>query len=198
MPESQEPLPNEPAGDTAQVGDAAQAGGPPPAIPPVGEGELAHSSIRFETRDVAFRFVLIVFVATVLVGATIFGLVYVFFRADTARLATRRESEFPLAEHPSNELPAEPRLEQVDRLAGIARENVYVRESAQEGQLDLYGETKEKGFVHIPIRRAMEALMEAPEGPLPVRKDVPTTNKDNGLLDSGSPNSGRKFREAPK
>jgi hypothetical protein len=158
------------------------------------DGNPAHPSIQFEPRDVQFRWVLIVSISFFCVGAVIFVLVYAFFRVDTARLASRRESEFPLAEHPSDALPAEPRLEEVDRLAGIARENVYLSLAAKEDQLRLYGETKEKGFVHIPIRRAMETLA----GHLPVRKEQPPAAKDNGLVDSGASNSGRMFRGASR
>jgi hypothetical protein len=188
MVESNEPRPDEPT-----------PGIPERAISRPGEqqtpdGKPAHPSIKFEPRDVAFRWVLIVSIAFFCIGAVIFSLVYAFFRVDTARVASRRESEFPLAEHPSNALPAEPRLEEVDRLAGIARENVYLRLAAKEDQLNLYGETQEKGFVHIPIRRAMETLA----GHLPVRKEQPAASQDNGLVDSGASNSGRMFRGASR
>ena len=90
--------------------------------------------------------------------------------------------------------PQKPRLEEVDRLAGIASENVYLRLAAKEEYLSRYGETAEKGFVHIPIRRAMETLA----GHLPVRKEQPAATKDNGLVDSGASNSGRMFRGASR
>jgi len=157
-----------------------------------GEQGGENPSIKFEHRDVPFRGVLIIAIIGVVIGATIFALVYWFFLADTQRLAYRRESEFPLAEHPSNTLPAKPRLEEVDRMVGDPREDVFRRLLAQEEQLESYGETKEKGFVHIPIRRAMESLA----GQLPVRKERPAPSKDNGLVDSGASNSGRLFRGA--
>lgn len=157
------------------------------------KAEVEHPSIKFEQRDISFRWVLIVAIAFFGVGAAMFILVFEFYRADTKRLASRRESEFPLAEHPSTALPASPRLEQIDRLAGIPAENVYLRLSAKEDQLELYGETGEKGFVHIPIRRAMESLA----GRLPVRKHSPTGGKDYGLVDFGASNSGRMFRGSP-
>jgi hypothetical protein len=186
MPESDEPIRDDQSN---------------PALP-AGEEEVLHSdgrienpSIRYEERDVSFRGVLIVAIIGTCIGVALFGLVYLFFRADTDRLASRRESEFPLAEHPSEEPPREPRLEQIDHLAGVARENAYLRESAKEDQLDSYGETKEKGFVHVPIRRALESLV----GHLPVRKESPPgPGKDNGLVDSGESNSGRMFRGAPR
>ena len=188
MAESNEPRPDESPPETSEGTIFRHGEEQTP------DGKPAHPSIKFEPRDVPFRWVLAVSIAFVCIGAVIFSLVYAFFRVDTARLASRRESEFPLAEHPSNALPAKPRLEEVDRLAGIASENVYLRMAAKEDQLNLYGETKEKGFVHIPIRRAMESLA----GNLPVRKEQPASSKDQGLVDSGASNSGRMFRGASR
>jgi hypothetical protein len=157
-----------------------------------GEPGQENPSIKYERRDVPFRGIFIIATIGVAVGATIFALIYWFFLADTRRLAYRRESEFPLAEHPSNALPAKPRLEEVDRREGTPGEDVFRRLVAQEEQLETYGETTEKGFVHIPIHRAMESLA----GQLPVRKERPTTSRDNGLVDSGASNSGRLLRGA--
>jgi len=186
MAESNQPLPE-------PTHNASEAEVTPHGDKPA-EGKLAHEDIKWETRDVPFRWVLIVSIAFVIIGSIIFTLVAAFFRAGTARLATRRESEFPLAEHPSNALPPEPRLEELDRLRESPRENVYVRMEAKEDRLNEYGTTAEKGFVHIPIRRAMERLA----GHLPVRKEQPSTNKDYGLVDSGASNSGRMLRGAPR
>jgi hypothetical protein len=193
MPESDEPIRDETPNH--QPNHAGQAGSLPHEDVLDPDGRIEHPSIHYEDRDVTFRWVLIVAIVGVCVGAALFGLVYAFFRADTDRLASRRESEFPLAEHPSEVPPPEPRLEQIDRLAGIARENIFLRESAKENQLDSYGETQEQGFVHIPIGRALESLA----GHLPVRKEPPPgPSKDNGLVDSGASNSGRMLRGAPR
>jgi hypothetical protein len=188
MAESGEPIREQPSNDAEQPGHL------PPEEVRTGNTELEHPSVNYERRDVPFRWVLLVAIVSVSVGAVIFALVYAFFRADTDRLASRRESEFPLAEHPSNELPVRPRLEEVDRRAGDAREDVYLRLLAKEDQLERYGETQEKGFVQIPIRRAMESFA----GKLPVRNQPPGPSKDNGLLDSGASNSGRIYRGAPR
>lgn len=158
---------------------------------PAGEPEQENQSISFEHRDVPFRPVLIIAIVGVGIGAAIFALVYAFFCADTDRLAYRRESEFPLAEHPSNALPARPILEQVEREEGKPGEDVYQRLLAQEAQLETYGDANEKGFVHIPIRQAIASVA----GQLPVRKERPAASKDNGLVDSGASNSGRMFRK---
>src|ERR1700722_4424892 len=144
---------------------------------PAGEPQPENPSIKFEHRDVPFRPILIIAILGAGIGAAIFALVYAFFRADTDRLAYRRESEFPLAEHPSNALPAKPVLEQVERLEGKPGEDVYQRLLGQEAQLETYGETNEKGFVHIPIRQAMDSVA----GHLAVRKEQPASSKDNGL-----------------
>jgi hypothetical protein len=162
-----------------------------PGEEPAGEPEQENPSIKFEHRDVPFRPVLIIAIVGAGIGAAIFALVYAFFRADTDRLAYRRESEFPLAEHPSNALPAKPVLEQVERLEGKPGEDVYQRLLAQEAQLETYGETNDKGFVHIPIRQAMGSLADH----LPFRKEQAASSKDNGLVDSGASNSGRMFRK---
>jgi len=188
MADTSEPLPGQPAGPLGQSGSQPEDEGLE------SQGRLEHPSIQYERQDVPFRWVLIVAVVGTCIGAAIFALVYAFFRADTARLATRRESEFPLAEHLSNTLPANPRLEQVDRMEGIPDENVYLSLLAKEDQLELYGDTNEKGFVHIPIHRAMETLA----GHLPVRKQPTGPAKDNGLVDSGASNSGRMLRGAPQ
>ena len=81
----------------------------------------------------------------------------------------------------------------MDRLAGIKSENVYIRQLASEDQLNRYGKSQEKGYVHIPISRAMQLLADH----LPVRKQIQGTTKDNGLVDSGASNSGRMLRGAP-
>jgi hypothetical protein len=185
MVEQHEPLPEQPPNP---VGGVSGTDEPNDGV------ELAHPSIQYERRDVPFRWVLVVAIAFVFVGGAIFMLVYAFFRADTDRVASRRESEFPLAEHPSDALPVAPRLEEIDRLNGLPQENVYLQLLAKETELERYGKTSEKGFVHIPISRAMESLA----GHLPVRKQPPTDTKDNGLLDSGASNSGRMFRGAPQ
>src|ERR1700685_190109 len=96
------------------------------------EEPAENPEIRYEVKDVRFRGVLIATVAGACIAALIIGLVYAFFRADTNRLALRRESNFPLAEHPSETPPPEPRLEQIDRVAGNQRENVFLSETAKE------------------------------------------------------------------
>ena len=102
-----------------------------------------------------------------------------------------KKSPYPLAPGFSRKLPPEPRLEQLDRLAGIDNADVAEKLAEKEKALDSYGPTEEKGFVHIPIQQAMKAVA----GKLPMRKEPQgPTAADNGLLDAGQSNSGRIFR----
>jgi hypothetical protein len=86
-------------------------------------------------------------------------------------------------------------LEQIDRLANIEAADVFAMEAAKEKALQRYGPTEEKGFVHIPITRAIEAVA----GKLPVTKTPqPHPRETGGLLDWGASNSGRFDREEPR
>ena len=102
----------------------------------------------------------------------------------------------PAASQPSTALPAEPRLEQIDRQEGMESANAYEIEASKLATLNSYGPTGEEGFVHIPIGRALELL----EGKLPARKEpsAEQRKRQNGLVDGGGPNSGRLFREEPR
>ena len=106
-----------------------------------------------------------------------------------------KESPFPLQQGPSDGLPAEPRLEQVNRMAEIEKGNVYLMEETKERILHSYGSTPEANFVHIPIKRAMDLLANK----LPARAEpAGDAKKENGLVDSGESNSGRMFRGEPR
>ena len=90
-------------------------------------------------------------------------------------------------------LPPEPRLEQINRLEKDKVSNTFAREKEKEDFLHSYGQTPEKGYVHVPIERAMDLLA----GKLPARKEQPKDKqslRENGLLDGGAPNSGQMFR----
>jgi hypothetical protein len=80
-------------------------------------------------------------------------------------------------------------------VAGVERLNVYERQAAREDLLNRYGTTREEGFVHIPVGRAMTLL----ENKLPARKEPPAgqRRRGDGLVDGGEPNSGRLFRGEP-
>jgi hypothetical protein len=162
--------------------------------PPEAERPLEHADIRYERTDTTLWPVVMVAVAAAVIGAGLFAGIYMFFHQETNRLAIRRTSEFPLAQHPSSELPVNPRLEEIDRLAGIETPNVYLLDLRKEQVLNSLGPTAEKGFVHVPISRAMQVLAEP--GHLPFRADQPpASTKDHGLVDAGASNSGRMFRK---
>ncbi len=174
---------------------------PPPGPEPTGplpeevhhpDGTIEHPSVRFERTDVYHRAVLIVFAAVLCIFALEFYAVWQFFLNYDAHESAIKQSPYPLAPKPPDRLPAEPRLEQVDRMAKVETPNVFLREEAKEKILDSTGPTAERGFVHIPIERAMKLVVKQ----LPVRKQAHTgPAKDNGLVDSGEPNSGRLFRK---
>jgi hypothetical protein len=149
-----------------------------------------NADVRYERRDIRLRWLLML-----LVGGVCFAVVHYFV---IWRLFWLREgveeavmkSPYAAAPRPPGQLPPEPRLEQIDRLAGLPSSDVNKRQAAKEKVLNSYGPTPEKGFVHVPIQQAIRAVA----GQLPVRPQGETA-KDNGLIDSGESNSGRMFRE---
>jgi hypothetical protein len=101
---------------------------------------------------------------------------------------------FPLAEHPSRQLPPQPRLEPLEPSDEERRAIMPPSVAVRQERLHSYGKTNEPGFVHVPIGRAIEQLA----GKLAVRKQSDQRESaDTGLLDAGESNSGRLFRKAP-
>ena len=71
-------------------------------------------------------------------------------------------------------LPAEPRLEQLDRSQGVDVGNVRRIELQDLEKLDRFGQTSDAGYVHIPIQDAMDLVVKT----LPVRRGKrPTTTE---------------------
>jgi hypothetical protein len=159
------------------------------------DGSIVHPAVSYERTDVRSRGVLVVMLAAVaIVSATLLG-VWFFFRGYESHQANIKKSPYPLAPGPITRLPDGPRLEQVDRLAGNDEPDVFLREKSREAVLHSTGPTSEPGFVHIPIERAMQLIVDE----LPVRRETKEGPvKDAGLLDGGGPNSGRLYREGPK
>jgi hypothetical protein len=166
----------------------------PEEIPPPG-GRLEHPEVHTEKTDVNFRWILGLVLGAIVFAAVVQTVLWVYFKDYLAYQAEIKRSLFPLAPAPSEAPPREPRLEQIDRLKGIEKENVYKREASKEDVLTRYGPTAEEGYVHIPIDRAMDLLA----GKLPVRAAPPpgAGERDGGLVDAGAPNSGRMFRRRP-
>lgn len=160
------------------------------------DGRIEHPQVRHEKRDVPFHWLLILFLVLCAVGAVQFVLIRSYFHTQEHNQSVRKASPYPLAPRPSGRLPEGPRLEQIDRLAGIESANVHDREMASQRILSTYGHTPDKGFIRIPIWRAMHEVLHE----LPVRKQQPSAQppQDDGLLFFGDPNSGRVFRETPR
>jgi hypothetical protein len=159
------------------------------------DGRIEHPSVLHERSDAAFRWIMGIGVASVVLAALILGVVWWFFRGYGDYQARIKRSPYPLASEPSSALPAEPHLEQLNRIRGIVSSNVYQRQADKEDVLNSYGPSAEKGYIHIPIERAMSLL----EGKLPARQEAAEEGKRaNGLIDAGEPNSGRLFRGTPQ
>src|SRR5262249_10890778 len=95
---------------------------------------------------------------------------------------------------PSPTLPAEPRLEEIDRSVEIPLREGPPTRAGHERRLHMYGSTPDAQFIHVPIEHAMELLA----GKLPVREQSDEPHrKDHGLVGSGDPNSGRLLRKEP-
>jgi hypothetical protein len=160
------------------------------------DGRLEHPEVRYEHSDANFRAILFIILGTMVLAALIESAILAFFYDYRAYQADIKKSTFPLAPTPSTTLPAEPRLEQVDRLAGVETPDVYQRMESKEKVLNSYGDTPEKGFVHIPIERAMKLLEnKLPARPAPQAEQV---EKSSGLVDAGESNSGRMFRKGAR
>jgi len=163
----------------------AEGDGQPP-------GGLLHAEVRHEHSDASFRWILGIIIGAMVFAAIVHAVVLRFFYSYQDYQDVIKRSNYPLASTHAESLPPEPRLEQVNRMAGIEKGNVYLREEGKEARLHSYGSTEED-YVHIPIDRAMDFLA----GKLPARTNQPTTDqarRQNGLVDAGESNSGRMFR----
>jgi hypothetical protein len=156
-------------------------------------GGLLHASIRTEKSDASFGWVLGLIIGAMCFVALVQWAILRFYNDYEAYQAKIKASRYPLATTPSTGLPPEPRLEQVNRMAEIESPNVFLREASKESVLRGYGATQEKGYVHIPIDRAMDYLADK----LPAREEQPAAEqrkRQDGLVDYGASNSGRMFR----
>jgi len=156
------------------------------------DSRLVNPTVRHERSDASFPWILYLLIFALALAALVFYGIWVFFDRYTNYQAEVKKSTYPLAPKPSTALPPEPRLEPLDRLQDIESSNVYERQAGKESTLNTLGRTREKGFVHIPIDRAMRQL----ENKLPARKEPPEAQqrRERGLQSAGEPNSGRVFR----
>ncbi len=147
--------------------------------------------VRYEPKDIRLGCLLAVMAAGILVMVSVGGGIWWFFWWQAGVERVENQSPYPLEPALSQPLPPEPRLEQINRMAGVESSDVTQRLAAQEKVLNSYGPTDEKGFVHIPIQQAIKAVA----GHLPVAKRSPAqSGHASGLVDSGESNSGRMFR----
>jgi len=170
---------------------------------PQTDGQTENPLVRYEHTDANFRWILGSVIGATVLGIVIFIGVWFFMEGYKGHENAVKKSPFPLAPTPSQALPAGPRLEQVDREAGITRPDVYKREAAKLRVLDSYGPTQEKGYVHIPINQAIELLatdqklrdtwLRSRPEPSPEQR-----RRSEGLVDAGDSNSGRMFRGGEK
>jgi hypothetical protein len=206
------------------------------------DGRIEHPSVRSEKSDADFRWVFRLIVAAAVLGVIILWAVWRFFIGTSDQLTQVRRSSYPLAPGPSTALPQKPRLEQLDRMVGDPRSNVWIQQKAHEDRLAGYrpgptlliaqfiaaqglvspeapspgvprvavalwvapfdtsalAATWKKGFVQIPLKRAVEYLATTKK--LPARDEkAQAVPRDNGLVGGGEPNSGRLFnRRKPR
>ena len=154
---------------------------------PAQNGRTANPDVQFERSDVGLKPVLITLAVALVSGVAIHVGVWLFLAGDRAHQDRVKRSTFPLANVPADELPREPRIEQLDRLsAGGER-------MPPESPPDSYGQTDERGFVRVPVERAIDHLA----GKLPSRQepDADARRRAGGLIAHGESNSGRVFRK---
>jgi len=154
------------------------------------ESPAANPDVDFERTDISFRGVLVTIIIFAGVMVVHQFLMSGLFEHDRRPLQKSQEAGFaPLTRAAA--LPQGPRLEQLDRLAGIKAPDVYRREADKEAILQSYGPTSEKGFVHVPIDWAIKQAAEQ----IPFKAAKPATPaRDQGLIGAGESSSGRVFR----
>ncbi len=158
------------------------------------DGRIEHPGVRHEPTDIRFGWILMLIIAACCVVAVQLFLIWKFYGWQRSAQEEIKKTPYRLAPMTSTQLPPEPRLEQLERMAKEESANVFKQLAAREKMLDSYGATSEKGFVHIPIRLAIKAIA----GELPVeKKPAKQGTHEAGLIDAGESNSGRMFRGEP-
>jgi hypothetical protein len=150
-----------------------------------------NTGVRYERKDIRLRGLLILMAGAACFTAILYFAIWRFFWWQESVQEAIKESPYPMAPRMSTQMPPKPRLEQLDRMAGVKSSDVDKSLAAKEKALDSYGPTADKGFVHIPIQQAIKAVA----GKLPVRKQPqPPPADQSGLLEGGQSSSGRMFR----
>ncbi|HEX5269326.1 MAG TPA: hypothetical protein VFW33_02510 [Gemmataceae bacterium] len=177
---------------------AVTGGAPPHADPPPPPerdgppGGLQHPTVLYDHSDANFRWIIGLVIGAMVFAAVVHYVILRFYFSYAAYESDVKRSHYPVAAERPKTLPPEPRLEQINRVEGYEKGNVYLREEEKEKVLNSYGAAGEK-YVHIPIDRAMDHLA----GKLPARAAPPSeeqARRQNGLVNAGESNSGRMFR----
>jgi hypothetical protein len=160
------------------------------------DGRIEHPRVGYEPSNAPLRAVLGIIALVICFACFHYWVAWEFFGGLEAHEDEEKRSHLAAELRPSPSLPAAPRLEQLDRLAGSESPNIDRRMSGNEATLDRYGPSGEEGFVRVPIDRAMDFLI----GRLPVRKEQSRKKarddkaRDQGMVNAGDSNSGRMFR----
>jgi hypothetical protein len=136
----------------------------------------AEGSPGYETRDIHVRPLVMFVVAFLAIAIVVQLLALWMFRVLDRQEATEKRASFSLAAGTQASLPREPRLEEIDRLGPRPELGIEERLAAQQATIEVYGATPEKGYVRIPIERAME-LMRA-QGKFPAHAPKPAPGKE--------------------
>ncbi len=158
------------------------------------DGRIEHPSVRHEPSDASFGWIVAILVGALVLGALVHAAVFGFFSAYRDHLAEANRSLYPLAPGPSVDLPREPRLEQIDRLSRAETAKVRARETEKMRRLNSYGPTTADGFIHIPIDRAMQYVVEKSMLKARPQPAGDQQRRSGGLIDAGESNSGRLFK----
>jgi hypothetical protein len=167
-------------------------------IPPPNDSPV-NPTVRYERSDVNARWVLIVLASMLAIGLVIELAISGFFHGYRDYQDRTKQSQFPLTPGPSRTaLPREPRLEQIDRLSGNDAGIDGERDSRDRETLNSYGAPSPEGYMHIPIDRAMQVLLEKKTLKSRPEPSVDERKRSEGLIDAGEPNSGRLFEGESK
>ncbi len=142
--------------------------------------EHANPETRFERKDIDIPPLLWIaggLVVVVVIACLVSWWCFDFLQA---RDRATKVSPFPLAAAERGQSPAEPRLEQIERMQAAADHQLPIRLYDTElRRLDTYGWVDvKKQLVHIPIERAMTAIVEQER--LRSRPETKKADKGNG------------------
>lgn len=161
-------------------------------LQPLHDAELRHPEVDFEADGLSTARVASVLAAFALIFVLVGCVSWVIVTRHRSVADFRQKSTYSTPEEP---LPGEPKLESLEAVPDDLPPNVFARQLAMERRLNSYGKTTEDGYVHVPIKEAIQHAAST----LPVRKEpADAMNKSYGLLGGGEPNSGRVYLKPPQ